>query len=365
MPRIGPNVPESLWAGTGIFVTCDRFRRAVSERRGFRTPPRKMHRRKIVKYTLRTLLGLVAALVLIPASLYIPAVQDFVRIRAERSVARSLGMELSIGRIRLAFPLRLSADDVLLRQRGDTLVRCGRLSLAVALLPLLSRKLKAGEIREAAAVQDKAVIYGLMMSLPAAVLFVCLADSLIELLFEHGRFTASDTYKTALALKAYAVGLPCYVMVKALMPNFFARGDTTTPVKYSFVVFLTNLALNLLLMKPFGHVGIAAATSAAAFVSLYQYVRGLKKRGFWSFSAELKRKIFDIFLCTFVMGILVYGTQAALNRCFPTPHIGILILKLAAIGTIGLATFLIGAKIRGILDITAIAKNLVLRRKKA
>ena len=65
------------------------------------------------------------------------------------------------------------------------------------------------------------------------------------------------------------------------------------------------------------------------------------------------------------MGVLVYGTQAALNRCFPTPHIGILILKLAAIGTIGLATFLIGAKIRGILDITAIAKNLVLRRKKA
>lgn len=64
------------------------------------------------------------------------------------------------------------------------------------------------------------------------------------------------------------------------------------------------------------------------------------------------------------MGVLVYGTQTALNRCFPTPHIGILILKLAAIGTIGLATFLIGAKIRGILDITAIAKNLVLRRKK-
>ena len=88
-------------------------------------------------------------------------------------------------------------------------------AISVALLPLLSRKLKAGEIREAAAVQDKAVIYGLMMSLPAAVLFVCLADSLIELLFEHGRFTASDTYKTALALKAYAVGLPCYVMVKA------------------------------------------------------------------------------------------------------------------------------------------------------
>ncbi len=238
-------------------------------------------------------------------------------------------------------------------------------AIGVALLPLLSRKLKANETKEADAVQDKAVIYGLMMSLPAAVMFICLADSLIELLFQHGKFTAADTYKTALALKAYAVGLPCYVMVKALMPNFFARGDTKTPVKYSLVVFITNLSLNLLLMKPFGHVGIAAATSAAAFVSLYQYVHGLKKRGYWHFSAELKQKIYDIFLCTFIMGIAIYALEFFLKCCWPAHSLGILILRLALVGLIGLATFLIGAKIRGILDITAIIQNLVLRRKKA
>lgn len=237
-------------------------------------------------------------------------------------------------------------------------------AISVALLPLLSRKLKAGELSEAANFQDKAVVYGLIMSLPAAVMFVCLADSLIELLFEHGRFTAADTHKTALALQAYAIGLPCYVMVKALMPNFFARGDTATPVKYSAVVFLTNLTLNLILMKPFGHVGIAAATSIAAFVSLFQYIHGLKKRGFWQFSAELKRQIIGIFLCTFVMGIFIYAAKTGLENIFPAKHIGFLILKLGIIGTIGLATFLIGAKICGILDIAAILRNLVLRRKK-
>ena len=99
-------------------------------------------------------------------------------------------------------------------------------AISVALLPLLSKKLKAGDKEDAVDTQNKAVIYGLIMSLPSAVIFICLADSLVELLFEHGRFTASDTTKTALALKAYAVGLPCYVMVKALMPNFFARGHT-------------------------------------------------------------------------------------------------------------------------------------------
>lgn len=237
-------------------------------------------------------------------------------------------------------------------------------AISVALLPLLTRKLKAGEIKEAANVQDKAVFYGLMMSLPAAVMFICLSDSLIALLFEHGRFTSADTHKTALALQAYAVGLPCYVMVKALMPNFFARGDTATPVKYSAVVFLTNLALNLLLMKPFGHVGIAAATSVAAFVSLFQYIRGLKKHNFWYCSAELKSQIARIFLCTTIMGLFIYTAKTFLQQVLPPHNIGFLILSLGFIGIIGLATFLISAKICRILDIVAIWHNLVSRRKK-
>lgn len=237
-------------------------------------------------------------------------------------------------------------------------------AISVALLPLLSKKLKAGDKEDAADTQDKAVIYGLIMSLPSAIIFICLADSLVELLFEHGKFTAADTTKTALALKAYAIGLPCYVMVKALMPNFFARGDTATPVKYSAVVFIANLILNLILMKPFGHVGIATATSLAAFVSLYQYIHGLKKRGYWTFSASLKQKIIDVFICTFITGLALLLVQTILTHYFPAKHLGYLILKLSIIGTIGLATFLIAAKIKGVIDISTLVKSLINRRKR-
>lgn len=235
-------------------------------------------------------------------------------------------------------------------------------AISVALLPLLSKKLKAGDKKDAAETQDKAIIYGLIMSLPSAVIFICLADSLVELLFEHGRFTSSDTVKTALALKAYAVGLPCYVMVKALMPNFFARGDTVTPVKYSAVVFIANFIMNIILMKPFGHVGIATATSVAAFVSLYQYLHGLKKRGFWEISKDLKKKILDICICTAITGIVLFIVQIAFDNIFPAKHFFYLILKLSVIGIIGLATFLIAAKIKGVMDITSILKTLIKRR---
>ncbi len=237
-------------------------------------------------------------------------------------------------------------------------------AISVALLPLLSKKLKAGNKEDAADTQDKAVIYGLIMSLPAAVIFICLADSLVELLFEHGKFTSADTIKTAWALKAYAIGLPCYVMVKALMPNFFARGDTTTPVKYSAVVFLANFSLNIILMKPFGHVGIATATSIAAFVSLYQYIHGLKKRNYWMMSQNLKKKIIDIAICTIITGICVSLTQISLDWLLPAKHIGYLLIKLSVIGIIGLATFLIAAKIRDVIDIIAIIRQVMLRRKK-
>ena len=237
-------------------------------------------------------------------------------------------------------------------------------AISVALLPLLSKKLKANNIEEAKDTQNKAIFYGLVMSLPAAIMFICLADLLIELLFEHGKFTSSDTNNTAKALIAYAIGLPAYVMVKALTPNFFARGDTTTPVKYSFIVFITNLTLNLILMKPLGHIGIAIATSVSAFVSLYQYLHGLKKRQYWQISKPLINQIKNIFICCFIMGCLVYTCKYLLNTCMTSYNLGFLILKLFIIGTIGLATFLISAKITGVINITTIIRNVLTRRKK-
>ncbi|MCR2031629.1 translocation/assembly module TamB domain-containing protein [Alistipes timonensis] len=96
--------------------------------------------KKIVKYTLRTLLVILLAALLIPALLYVPAVQDFIRGKAVGYASEALGMELSVGRIRLAFPLRLTVEETLLVDRADTLVDCGRLSLDVALWPLIRKE---------------------------------------------------------------------------------------------------------------------------------------------------------------------------------------------------------------------------------
>lgn len=240
-------------------------------------------------------------------------------------------------------------------------------AISVAVLPILSQHLKAGNQKEAEQVQNKAIEYGALLSIPAAVALIILAEPVINILFQHGKFGALETAKTAQAVIAYSIGLPSYVLVKALAPNFFARGDTKTPVKYSIFVLLTNLAFAVILMHPFGHVGIASATSIASFVSLYQYYRGLKKRGYWICPQYLLLKAFKILICSLFMGLVILLGQAALNAVYGNwLHLGIgyKIPFLTLLCILGVATFAITAKLMGVLDIYEILKIFAKRGKK-
>ena len=233
-------------------------------------------------------------------------------------------------------------------------------AISVALLPILSKYLKAGDIQNARIAQDQAVEYGLLLSLPAAVMLIVLAQPIVTLLFQHGAFDVKAAQMTAYAVIAYSVGLPCYVMTKALMPNFFARGDTVTPVKYSFWVFVTNLIFNLLLMRWFGHVGIAIATTIAAFVSLGQYIIGLRRRKYWSFSAPLIKQMLKILMASLIMGVCIHGFLLVTQYCFPEYLFSNLHTfgVLAVAGILALAIFVLMARILNIIDFKQILKAL-------
>ena len=239
-------------------------------------------------------------------------------------------------------------------------------AISVALLPILSKQLKAQNMAESRQTQDKAVEYAALLSIPAAVLMIVLARPMINILFEHGKFTSADTIKTSYALMAYAVGLPCYVFVKALMPNFFARGDTVTPVKFSAVVFAVNFCFNLMLMIPFGHVGIAVATTIAAFVSLAQYIYGLKKRNFWSISKPLLYKIAKIIFISALMGASVLALETGINAIcgnYLKYHFIIKLFIFGFLGSMGLICFLVFAIAFRVLNLREMLQTFVKRGK--
>jgi len=149
-------------------------------------------------------------------------------------------------------------------------------ALATVSLPSLSRAAVARDMTALKTTLSATVRLVFLLTIPAAVWLAVMARPVIALLYEHGRFGPQDTLKTAGALGMYCVGLPAFAAVGIFTRTFYALGDTRTPVRASFVSVAVNIALNLLLMRPLGHFGLALATSVTSIVNLLQLALALR-----------------------------------------------------------------------------------------
>ncbi len=189
-------------------------------------------------------------------------------------------------------------------------------AVGLALLPMLSRQLKAGQEAGAMDSQNRAAEFALLLTIPAMGALMVVPAPVIGVLFERGAFGAGDTAATAGALMAFALGLPAYVAVKVLAPGFFARGDTRTPVIMASLGFTANIGLNLALMGPLGHVGIALATSLAQWLNAGTLAMVLARRGFLRVDARLKSRAWRIAAATLGMAAGLWGGRRALAPLF-------------------------------------------------
>jgi putative peptidoglycan lipid II flippase len=121
----------------------------------------------------------------------------------------------------------------------------------------------------------------LLIALPAAVGLGLLAEGMVSVLFQGGRFGANDVAQTARALTGYAVGLLGLIAVKILAPGFYARQDIRTPVKIAVVALLTTQLSNLVLVPWLAHAGLALSVSVGALANAAMLFIGLRNRGLY------------------------------------------------------------------------------------
>ena len=176
-------------------------------------------------------------------------------------------------------------------------------AVGTALLPLISRHLAAGKEEAANGVLNRAIEVTMLLTFPAAAAFLIIPNEVIEVLFQRGAFTAYSTGATATALGAYAIGLPAYVLVKVLAPAYFGRMDTKTPVIVAGIAVVTNVILNLILMRIFAHVGLAMATAIASWLNVILLAAILYKRGHFVPDKRLVEKLENAGMATFIMAV--------------------------------------------------------------
>ena len=172
-------------------------------------------------------------------------------------------------------------------------------AIGTALLPVLSHHIHTGHAEKAQYEFNRGLEIAFLMSLPCMIGLYVLAEPIITILFERGAFKATSTLPTAYALKAFSIGLPAYMLTKALAPFFYAQGDTKTPVRIAAIGVAINAVLCFTLMQFWGHIGIALATGITVWINAGQYVVLLRKK--ISLDTCCKKRLYKIAVASIVM----------------------------------------------------------------
>ncbi|MGH8023535.1 MAG: murein biosynthesis integral membrane protein MurJ [Limisphaerales bacterium] len=204
------------------------------------------------------------------------------------------------------------------------------ISLATYLLPALSGLAAEKKYPEFRATLRHGLSTLVFMNLISSVLLVVLAEPIVRLLYEHGKFTETSTLRVAGALEYLAPGLVMFSTVNILARAFYALGDTRTPMKISIACLTLNLAIAIILLVPLHEEerGPAMANTLTSCVNVGLLLFALRKKLGTLEISELRATTLRL-----VWLAALGGAVALLGRNFWEGEIGhsTLLLKVGAV----------------------------------
>jgi len=187
------------------------------------------------------------------------------------------------------------------------------IAAGTVLLPEMARRITGGDAAGAQDAQNRAIELTLLLSVPCVVAFLLVPDLIMRALFARGAFTNADALAAGQTLAAYALGLFPFVLIRSVVATFFARGDTSTPVKASLTAAAVNIALKLALVGSLAQVGLALATSIGAWINLALVTWFGWRAGLISFDARLRHSLPRFALAGAVLAVALWGGKYVLG----------------------------------------------------
>jgi putative peptidoglycan lipid II flippase len=178
-------------------------------------------------------------------------------------------------------------------------------AIGVALLPRLSRAVHTGDHKDASGAMDEAITFAMALTLPAAAAMIAMPHFMIDGLYTRGKFIPADALQTGAVLFQYGWGAPAFVLMQIINRAFYARQDTKTPMQVALIQVALNVGLGLLLFHLIGAPGIAAATSAASWISVVQMVALLRRRGHYVVSPRAASRLVRVLAASALLGVIL------------------------------------------------------------
>ena len=151
------------------------------------------------------------------------------------------------------------------------------LALGTVILPGLAKNYAAEDDVAFSNSLDWGLRLVFLVGMPATIGLLLLAEPMLSTLFQYNEFSIADVHFAGMSLRAYSIGLLGYILIKVLVPGFTARQDMKTPVRYGIHAMIVSLVLNVVLVFPLAHAGLALATSLGAFFNAALLLKKLRK----------------------------------------------------------------------------------------
>ena len=198
-------------------------------------------------------------------------------------------------------------------------------AIASAALPRISHSVAMKNMEEFRETLSRSIVMILLLTVPSSVGLAILGESMIGIVFQHGRFLAFDTHQTALALQCYVAGLAGYSAMKMIAPAFYALGDARTPMVVSVMSVLVNgvCAFAMVRLAGFGFAGLALSVSVVSTFSAITLLMLLQARIGGIHGRAMAASVAKIGVAAALMGLVCFAVVTALHSRLAILAVGI------------------------------------------
>jgi len=213
-------------------------------------------------------------------------------------------------------------------------------AITTVIFPMLSTEANKDDYKGLKKVTISGINIVLLITIPATVGMILLADPLVRLAFQRGAFDNKAVYMTVGAVIFYTVGLVGMALKPLLNNIYYSLHDTKIPMINGLIAVLINIILNLILIRFMAHRGLALATSVSAIITSLLLLQGLRKKiGHFGLMKSVKCGLKSL-VASAAMGIVVYLLYGFLSKTLVSGTISDIISLLCTVGA-GVLTYLL------------------------
>lgn len=186
-------------------------------------------------------------------------------------------------------------------------------AIATVVLPHLAKHKAKEDTTEFSHIIDWGLRMVLLIGLPAGLGLLILSGPLLSSFYLSGAFSPYDVIMANKSMMMFAIGVPAFMVVKILAAGFYANQDVRTPVKCAVIAVACNVVINMALVIPLRHAGLALSTSISSTVNAILLAIFLYRKGIWHFNSHWKRYSMQLLVANAAMVAFLFWLSPPLQ----------------------------------------------------